>query len=36
MQLSEFVKGCLEQHYNAMVRSVSGLSEGGTGLDAHP
>ena len=27
MQLSEFVKGCLEHHYNAMVRSVSGLSE---------
>ena len=28
MQLSEFVKGCLEHHYNAMVRSVEGLSEG--------
>ena len=27
MQLSEFVKGCLEQQYNAMVRSVSGLSQ---------
>ena len=27
MQLSEFVAGCLEQHFNAMVRSVNGLSE---------
>ncbi len=26
MQLSEFVTGCLEQHYNAMARSVDGLS----------
>ncbi len=27
MQLQEFVLGCLEQHYNAMLRSVDGLSE---------
>ena len=27
MLLREFVKGCLEQHYNAMVRSVDGMSE---------
>ena len=27
MQLGEFVAGCLEQHYNAMARSVDGLSE---------
>ena len=26
MRLSEFVSGCLEQHFNAMVRSVEGLS----------
>ncbi len=26
MQLSEFVTGCLDQHYNAMVRSVEGLT----------
>ena len=26
MRLNEFVTGCLEQHYNAMVRSVDGLS----------
>ena len=26
MHLKEFVTGCLEQHYNAMVRSVDGLS----------
>lgn len=26
MHLNEFVTGCLEQHYNAMVRSVDGLS----------
>ena len=26
MQLSDFVSGCLEQHYNAMLRSVSGLT----------
>ena len=26
MRLSEFVAGCLEQHFNAMVRSVDGLS----------
>ena len=27
MRLSEFVSGCLEQHYNAMVRAVDGLSD---------
>ena len=27
MQLRDFVKGCLEQHYNAMTRSVDGLSQ---------
>lgn len=27
MRLSEFVQGCLEQHYNAMLRSVDGLSD---------
>ena len=26
MRLSDFVSGCLEQHYNAMLRSVDGLS----------
>lgn len=26
MRLSEFVSGCLEQHYSAMLRSVDGLS----------
>ena len=26
MQLNDFVNGCLEQHYNAMLRSVDGLS----------
>ena len=26
MRLSDFVSGCLEQHYNAMLRSVSGLT----------
>ena len=26
MQLSSFVSGCLEQHFNAMLRSVDGLS----------
>ena len=26
MQLNEFVIGCLEQHYNAMARSVDGLT----------
>ena len=26
MQLGDFVTGCLDQHYNAMVRSVDGLS----------
>ena len=26
MQLNDFVSGCLEQHYNAMLRSVDGLS----------
>ena len=26
LQLSEFISGCLEQHYNAMLRSVDGLS----------
>ena len=27
MHIRDFVVGCLEQHYNAMVRSVDGLSE---------
>ena len=27
MQLSDFVSGCLEQHYIAMLRSVDGLSD---------
>ena len=27
MRLSEFVTGCLEQHFHAMIRSVDGLSE---------
>ena len=27
MQLRDFVTGCLEQHYNALIRSVDGLSE---------
>ena len=27
MQLNEFVSGCLEQHYYAMLRSVDGLSD---------
>ena len=27
MRLSDFVSGCLEQHYNAMLRSTSGLTE---------
>lgn len=27
MRLSEFVSGCLEQHYNAMFRSLDGLSD---------
>ena len=27
MQLGDFVTGCLDQHYNAMVRSVEGLSQ---------
>ncbi len=27
MRLSDFISGCLEQHYNAMLRSVDGLSE---------
>ena len=27
MQLSDFVSGCLEQHYNAMLRSIDGLSD---------
>ena len=27
MQLKDFVTGCLEQHYNAMLRSVDGLSD---------
>lgn len=26
MRLSDFVSGCLEQHYNAMLRAVDGLS----------
>ena len=26
MQLRDFVTGCLEQHYNAMLRTVDGLS----------
>ncbi len=27
MRLSDFVSGCLEQHYNSMLRSVDGLSD---------
>ena len=27
MQLKDFVIGCLDQHYNAMVRAVDGLTE---------
>ena len=27
MRLGDFVSGCLEQHYNAMLRSVDGLSD---------
>ena len=27
MQLSDFISGCLDQHYNSMVRSVEGLSD---------
>ncbi len=27
MQLRDFVTGCLEQHYNAMLRTVDGLSD---------
>ena len=27
MKLSDFVSGCLDQHFNAMVRSVEGLSD---------
>ncbi len=27
MRLSEFVSGCLQQHYSAMLRSVDGLSD---------
>ena len=27
MQISEFVSGCLEQHFNSMLRSVNGLSD---------
>ena len=27
MKLNNFVSGCLDQHFNAMLRSVEGLSD---------